>query len=227
MLTGMAMYGSGLLFAPFLQAPAARGYGFGTTVLAASLYMLPGAFGNLAAAPVAGRMINRYGPKPALVGGPLLSAVSFAVLLPLTGYIWAFSAVFTLFGFGLGLAFAAMPATVNANVPSDMTGVANGMNAVLRTIGGAVGAAVLGAILTAVTLPAAPGATRAAPSLAAYQICFGLLALGCVVSAVVALTVPSTRDARTEIPAPKAADDAMLTTCPDLTPRPNAATPPR
>ncbi|MDI2131604.1 MFS transporter [Yinghuangia seranimata] len=191
MLTGMAMYGSGLLFAPFLQAPATRGYGFGTTVLAASLYMLPGALGNLAAAPVAGRMINRYGPKPALVGGPALSAVSFAALLPLTGHIWAFSAVFTVFGFGLGLAFAAMPATVNANVPSGMTGVANGMNAVMRTIGGAVGAAVLGAVLTAVTLPAAPGATRAAPSLTAYQICFGMLALGCLVSAVIALAVPT------------------------------------
>ncbi|WP_436775021.1 MFS transporter [Yinghuangia sp. YIM S09857] len=189
MLTGMAMYGSGLLFAPFLQSPEANGYGFGTTVLAASLYMLPGALGNLAAAPVAGRMINRYGPKPALVLGPALSAVSFLALLPLTGHVWAFSAVFTLFGFGLGLAFAAMPATVNANVPSDMTGVANGMNAVLRTIGGAVGAAILGAILTAVTL-GGDGPRASAPSLTAYQICFGLLAIGCVLSAFIALAVP-------------------------------------
>lgn len=189
MLTGMAMYGSGLLFAPFLQAPESRGYGFGTTVLAASLYMLPGALGNLAAAPVAGRMINRYGPKPALVCGPLLSAVSFLALLPLTAHIWAFSAVFTVFGFGLGLAFAAMPATVNANVPSDMTGVANGMNAVLRTIGGAVGVAVLGAVLSAVTVGS--GAGGGVPSLTAYRICFGLLAVACVIGAVAAFAVPS------------------------------------
>lgn len=191
MLTGMAMYGSGLLFAPFLQSPSENGYGFGTTVLAASVYMLPGALGNLAAAPVAGRLINRHGPKPALVLGPALSAVSFLLLMPLTAHVWAFSASFTLFGFGLGLAFAAMPATVNANVPSDMTGVANGMNAVLRTIGGAVGAAVLGAILTAVTLDGTGGAARSVPSLTAYQICFALLALACVVSAVVALAVPA------------------------------------
>ncbi|MCF2525762.1 MFS transporter [Yinghuangia soli] len=213
MLTGMAMYGSGLLFAPFLQSPESRGYGFGTTVLAASLYMLPGALGNLAAAPVAGRMINRYGPKPALILGPLLSAVSFAVLMPLTGHVWAFSLVFTLFGFGLGLGFAAMPATVNANVPASMTGVANGMNAVLRTIGGAVGAAVLGAILTAVTLDGSgSAATGEVPSLTAYQICFGLLAVACVISAVIAWAVPAPGSGQAAAAAevrPDAAPDAF------------------
>jgi MFS family permease len=185
MLTGVAMYGSGLLFAPFLQSPESRGYGFGATVLAAGLIMLPGALGNLAAAPVAGRLINRYGPRPALAAGPLLGGVSFALLVPLSGHMWSFSLVGLLFGFGIGLAFAAMPAVINANVPRDMTGVANGMNSVLRTVGGAVGTAVLGAILSAVTIPGTQ-----APSLGAYQVCFGLLAAGCFVSAVIAVLLP-------------------------------------
>ncbi|GCE02373.1 MFS transporter [Embleya hyalina] len=194
--TGMAMYGSSLLFPPFIQAPSALGYGFGKSVLIAGLIMLPGTLGNLAAAPVAARMTNRHGPKPALVLGPVLSGTAFALLLPLHGHWWAFSMVGVLFGFGLGLAFSAMPALINDHVPADMTGVANGMNAVLRTVGGATGTAVLGAILSA--SPAGAAAARAAgvahaPGLTGYLVCFGMLGVGCLLAAVLAWSIPGTR----------------------------------
>ncbi|MYW01295.1 MFS transporter [Streptomyces sp. SID3343] len=201
--SGMAMYGSSLLFPPFLQAPSALGYGFGKSVLMAGLIMLPGTIGNLAAAPVAGRMINRYGPKPALVLGPLLSGTAFALLLPLHGYWWAFSMIGVLFGFGLGLAFSAMPALINDNVPADMTGVANGMNSVLRTVGGATGTAVLGAILGAVTVDgttAQAAGVAHAPSLTAYLICFGMLATGCVIAALMTVSIPTTPRTPTAAP---------------------------
>ncbi|MFI6977920.1 MFS transporter [Embleya sp. NPDC050154] len=193
--TGMAMYGSSLLFPPFIQAPSALGYGFGKSVLIAGLIMLPGTIGNLVAAPVAARMTNRYGPKPALVLGPLLSGAAFALLLPLHGHWWAFSMVGVLFGFGLGLAFSAMPALINDNVPADMTGVANGMNAVLRTVGGATGTAVLGAILSATLVDS--GTARAAgvaqaPELTGYLICFGMLGTGCLLAALLAWSIPAT-----------------------------------
>ncbi|MGC0417479.1 MFS transporter [Embleya sp. AB8] len=194
--TGMAMYGSSLLFPPFIQAPSALGYGFGKSVLIAGLIMLPGTLGNLAAAPVAARLTNRYGPKPALVLGPVLSGSAFALLLPLHGHWWAFSAVGVLFGFGLGLAFSAMPALINDHVPADMTGVANGMNAVLRTVGGATGTAVLGAILSATLVD--PGTARAAgvaqaPAVTGYLISFGMLGLGCLLAALLAWSIPTTR----------------------------------
>jgi len=194
--TGAAMYGASLLFAPFIQSPSALGYGFGRSVLVAGLIMLPGTIGNLAAAPVAARLTNRFGPKPALVLGPVLSGVAFLLLVPLHGHWWAFSMVGVIFGFGLGLAFSAMPALINDNVPSDMTGVANGMNAVLRTVGGATGTAVLGAILGSVLVDSATARAAGvgqAPDLDAYLICFGMLGIGCLIAALLACAIPTTR----------------------------------
>src|SRR5260221_8705920 len=59
-------------------------------------------------------------------------------------------------GIGFGLAFSAMSALVVAAVPSSQTGVASGMNANIRTIGGSIGAAGMGNILTPPPLPPRP-----------------------------------------------------------------------
>jgi hypothetical protein len=45
----------------------------------------------------------------------------------------------TLLGVGIGLSFAAMGNLVVQAVPSTQTGVASGMNTVMRTLGGALG----------------------------------------------------------------------------------------
>ena len=50
-----------------------------------------------------------------------------------------------------------MPAYINASVPVQQSGIANGMNAVLRTVGGAIGTAVIGAVLTGNMKQVAPG----------------------------------------------------------------------
>jgi MFS family permease len=44
-----------------------------------------------------------------------------------------------LLGIGIGLSFAAMANLIVQNVPQEQTGVATGMNAVTRTLGGAFG----------------------------------------------------------------------------------------
>jgi len=55
---------------------------------------------------------------------------------------WQIYVASTLLGIGLGLAFSAMSNLIVQAVPMAQTGVASGMNANIRTIGGAIGAAV-------------------------------------------------------------------------------------
>ena len=51
-------------------------------------------------------------------------------------------------GAGFGLAFSAMSSLIVSAVPPAQTGVASGMNANIRTIGGSIGAALMASIVT-------------------------------------------------------------------------------
>ncbi len=106
------------------------------------------------------------------------------------------------FGLGVGLAYAAMPAYINGAVPAEQSGIANGMNAVLRTVGGAVGTAVMAAILTGDTLKL-PIPVQL-PTLDAYQHAFWVAGVMCLVAAVVPFGIRRIKAAATpsEQPAP-------------------------
>jgi sugar phosphate permease len=75
---------------------------------------------------------------------------------------------------------------VNA-VPPAQTGVASGMNANIRTIGGSIGSALMASIITAhlgrTGLPAASG----------YTVGFAMLAGGLVLATLAALLIPARR----------------------------------
>jgi len=153
MLIGFAMYASFALLSDFTQTPSAVGYGFGATVLHAGILLLPSAVGSFLGAPIGARMIGRSGPKLPLVLGGLLAGLALLSLAPWHGAQLNVYVASGVMGLGIGLAYAAMPALINSAVPVEQSGVANGMNAVLRTVGGAVGTAVATAILTGNLIP--------------------------------------------------------------------------
>ena len=63
-----------------------------------------------------------------------------------------------LLGIGIGLAFAAMANLTVEAVPTNMTGIASAINAIMRQIGGAIGAQVSAAIVSAhLVLGGVPG----------------------------------------------------------------------
>ena len=62
---------------------------------------------------------------------------------------WQLYVATTVQGFGSGLVFSSLAGVVIASVPAHQTGVASGMNANIRTIGGSVGAAVMAGVVTA------------------------------------------------------------------------------
>ena len=102
-------------------------------------------------------------------------------------------------GVGFGLAYASMSSLVVQAVPAEQTGVASGMNANIRTIGGSIGAAVMSSIVTST---AHHGGL---PTEAGYTHGFALLAVVTVAAAVAALLIPKT----SRTPVAEQPDDAM------------------
>ena len=84
----------------------------------------------------------------------------------------------TLLGVGIGLAFSALGNLIVQAVPEDQTGVASGMNTVLRTLGGALGGQIAATFV-------ASDLIRGLPALAGFTRTFAMAALflaGCVVA---------------------------------------------
>ncbi|HEY6397784.1 MAG TPA: MFS transporter, partial [Solirubrobacteraceae bacterium] len=188
-LLGAGMYSSFLLYPQFAQLPKSTGFGYGASVVAAGLYLLPGAavMGVLGSA--AGRVARRVGSKPALMTGTAVTAASFLLFAIANDHPYDMLIASTLLGVGIGLAFAALGNLIVGAVPPEQTGVASGMNTVLRTLGGAVGAQIAATVIASHT-------SHGLPTLTGFTISF-LMATGFLVVCVLAgALVPGTATSR-------------------------------
>jgi EmrB/QacA subfamily drug resistance transporter len=140
-LLGGGMYALFLIVPEFVQEPRSTGYGLGASTVQSGLYLLPLSVAILLVSLQAGRIAHRFGSRAALIGGTAATALSFGVMLVAHTEPWNFYLVSTLFGVGVGLSFSALGNLIVEAVPRTHTGVASGMNTVMRTLGGAVGAA--------------------------------------------------------------------------------------
>ncbi|MFG3054071.1 MFS transporter [Kitasatospora sp. NPDC048239] len=111
---------------------------------------LPMAAMIVAAAPIAGRLTSRHGPRPPMVIGLLLCAAGLGGL-SLHGdqarypeYLWTLFAM----GLGMGMTFTPVSIAVLQRVAPAQTGMASATINTLRELGGVIGVAALGAILT-------------------------------------------------------------------------------
>lgn len=182
---GVGMYAVFAFLPEFLQTdPGAAGYGFGVSITQSGLILLPMSVFMFIFGTVSGRLSNTYGPKPVLVAGLTISIVPFLLLAFAHGHKSEILLAMVLEGIGFGLAFAAMSNLIVAAVPPSQTGVASGMNANIRTIGGALGSAIMSSIVVAGVhggeLPHESGYTNG----------FTLLAVATVVAAVAGVFVP-------------------------------------
>jgi MFS family permease len=113
---------------------------------------------------LSGRLSGRFGARAVLIAGTAISVAPFVLLTVARAHQWEILIAMVLQGVGFGLAYAAMSSLVVQAVPAQQTGVASGMNANIRTIGGSLGAAVMSSIVTAGThhgsLPANSGYTH-------------------------------------------------------------------
>ncbi|MEZ5124574.1 MAG: MFS transporter [Solirubrobacterales bacterium] len=178
---GFAMFGSFILVPQITEAPHATGYGFGLSATGAGLVMLPSAVVMLVFGPVAGWMGSRFGSRLPLVLGALCAAGGFAILTFAHGALGTIVAGNTLLGVGIAMALAAMANLVVIAVEPTETGVATGINTIMRNIGGAVGGQITASLLAAHVIaggvPAESGYTAAfamsgVASLVALAVCF-------------------------------------------------------
>lgn len=183
LLLGAAMYTAFLLIPQFVQVPERAGFGFGASTTGGGLVLLPSTLATLACSMLAGRVARRFGGRASLVVGAVLGGAGFLLLLAANETLAPVYVASTLIGAGVGFSFAAMGMLVVTAVPPHQTSVAAGMNAVLRTLGGAVGAQV-GATLVAASVVAG------LPRLGGFEAVFATMAGVIAVGTAVALTIP-------------------------------------
>jgi MFS family permease len=111
-----------------------HGYSFSQTPLWAGIYLVPLTIGFLVSAPLSGVLSDRYGAKAFTVGGALLTALSFFLLLflPVNFPYAVFALIIVLNGFGSGLFASPNRAEMMNSVPADQRGAAGGMIATFQ-----------------------------------------------------------------------------------------------
>jgi EmrB/QacA subfamily drug resistance transporter len=141
----------------------------GYDALKAGLSYLPLAGGIIVSAGLASGLVTRFGFKPVLVTGLLLTAaglVWFAQVSPNGTYVNDILGPSLLSAFGLGFAFVPMTIAAVAGVRQDEAGLASGLINTSQQVGGALGLAILATIANGRTddvMAAANGSKAALP----------------------------------------------------------------
>jgi EmrB/QacA subfamily drug resistance transporter len=187
---GAGMYAIFAFLPEFVQTPSSSGYGFSASVTESGLIVLPMTATMFLFGLWSGPLSARFGAKAVLVAGSAVSVVPFLILAFAHGAIWEVVIAMVLMGVAFGLAFSAMSNIIVDAVPASQTGVASGMNANIRTIGGSIGAAAMASILTSGQL------TGGLPKESGYTIGFAVLAGLLVLAAVAGSLIPNRHSGR-------------------------------
>src|SRR4051794_12659911 len=120
----------------------------GYTALQAGVRFLPSTLMIIIVAPIAGRLSDRIGPKPLIMAGLSLLALSLYLQSQITvgtGYGTLLPA-FVVLGIGIALTMSPMSTAAMNAVDVTKAGVASGVLSMGRMVGGSLGVAVTGAL---------------------------------------------------------------------------------
>ncbi len=190
LLFGVGLYSIFAFLPEFLQTPSAAGYGFGASITESGLIVLPMSATMFIFGTLSGPLSNRFGSRLVLIAGSVASIPAMVILAFAHADIWEIVIAMLLLGAGFGLAFSAMSNLIVDSVPSHQTGVASGMNANIRTIGGSIGAAVMASIVTS------HAAANGLPKESGYTSGFAMLAVALLLASLAGLLIPRMHVAR-------------------------------
>jgi MFS family permease len=183
MLLGFGLFAGFTLFTNLVQTPRAKvGYGLSGSVLDVGIYLLPATVGMLVFGMLAGWVQQRIGAAYAVAAGSAIGALGIAWLAISSSHVWDAVGYAALLGVGFGIGYAALGTLAVQHVSLDSSAIASGVNSLVRTGGGSVGAAVTASILTSNVIHG-----TSVPTLHGYVICYVILAIGCALAAVAAL----------------------------------------
>lgn len=161
LVTGAAMFGAWAYLPRLAETPVGSGYGLGIDASAAGLMMLPLLVAMASVGFVAGPLSRVLPFAAQLTVGAFITGASSLSIALFHDEFWQLAAAAGVLGLGTGLVVSSTPNLIVRNVPGDQVGIATGMNANIRTIGGAIGttvfAAAIGASLGAQGLPGESG----------------------------------------------------------------------
>ncbi|NMM92163.1 MFS transporter [Rhodococcus sp. SRB_17] len=180
---GFAMFGFISLMSNFVQTPHEKfGYGLSGSVLAVGLYGVPTAVLMTFFSFRAGRIVARIGAAYSLAIGAAFagSASLWLAAFNAHGYDMVISNILQGTGFGIG--YAALGTLAVQHVPIGESGIASGINALVRTAGGSIAGALTASILSAYTIAGTGFAT-----LHGYVISFTMLGVGALIAAAIAV----------------------------------------
>lgn len=187
LLIGVGMYAVFAFLPQFVQTPATAGYGFGASITASGLLLLPSSVTMFLVGIGAGGLARRFGAKAMVVLGAFIGVVAMMMCASGHGAQWQLYLAMAVMGAGFGLVFASMSSLIVSAVPAEQTGVASGMNANIRTIGGSVGAALMASVVTSNLNPSG------LPREAGYTHGFLMLAAALLLASIAALLIPAAR----------------------------------
>ncbi|WP_155949840.1 MFS transporter [Rhodococcus sp. 114MFTsu3.1] len=148
-MLALSMYPFVVLIPALLQAPVDTDYGLGASLTDVGVVLAAEAIVSLVTSAIAGVLATRVGWRILFLVGNGLTCVGYLVLSVAHHNIWHITVASAILGAAIGLSFASMTGLTIDAVPNHMTGVASGVNANLRTIGGAAGIAITAAIVSA------------------------------------------------------------------------------
>ncbi|MGW4099301.1 MFS transporter [Mycobacterium sp. NPDC004974] len=184
---GFGMFALSLVGPQLLEMPRETGFGLGQSMIATGLWMAPGGLAMMAAAPVAARVVAARGPKIVLVIGSAIIAAGYLAGTVLLGTPVGVMVLGLIVSFGVGFAFAALPALINAAVPVSETASANSINSLARSLGTSTSSAVMTAVLAQMTVTVAG---HALPSLGGFRVALLIAAVAAAGAALIAMAIP-------------------------------------
>lgn len=134
----------GLFCAVFFMAQFLQ-TGLGYSPLGAGLRLLPWTATLFFVAPVAGKLVDRFGERPFLVIGPSLQAVGFGWIALIAEAGMSYGELIPpliVAGVGISMSFPAAQNSVVSSVPPEAIGKAAGTNSTMRELGGVLGIAI-------------------------------------------------------------------------------------
>jgi EmrB/QacA subfamily drug resistance transporter len=165
----------------------------GYNALKTGVAYLPLSVTIIGSSAIASGVVDRFTPKPVLVGGLLIATVGFVLFTRLQAhgdYAGRVLPAMVVMGVGLGMSFVPITIAATTGVAGEDSGLASGLLNTTQQVGGSLGLAVLSAVSTSRSTSALHGGSTLPAALThGFTGAFTVSAILCAAAAVAAMVV--------------------------------------